>query len=52
MNCILGNQIVDDGKFIIEFQIINKKEIIKLGKPVHFITLNKLIDLGNGHQWI
>lgn len=58
MNCIWGNQIVD-GKFIIELQIIkhernnriNKyKIIIELGSSI--LQLNKLTDLGNGHQWI
>lgn len=43
--------IVDDSKFIIEFQIRNTKETIKLGE-VHFSIFNKWIDLGSGHQWM
>lgn len=45
------NQIVGDGKFIIELYIVDTKEIMELGKP-HLASLNKLIGLGNDHQWM
>lgn len=42
------SQIVDDGKFTIEFHTINTKEIIEL-EMLHLATSNKLIDLDNDH---
>lgn len=44
-------QIVGDGKFIIQLYVVDTKEIMELGKP-HLASLNKLIGLGNDHQWM